>query len=444
MSLNSNSVLSDHVDAQVMLGSAWNRIEKVIVCIVLAIHTGALVSLPQKLAGGNLPGLGLVWAIGAVLCLIFVAINLKKTLQTALYAWPILALSLWAWLSFNWTIDRYETMRGLLLITSSQLFAFAVAGRFSWEEIIEQFGWTLLTLVTISVLLAIAMPTVGVMSEIHIGAWAGVWQEKQLLGIFASHGIIASISMAALRPKFAWLWLAGASLCVIAIIGSTGRTALLMTAMSIAMGAWLRISNRGVLGAAIAAWIGVICGGIAILAVSGGLDFILHSLGRGTSLTGRTEIWDAVKKLGDMRPMTGWGFLSVWRGEEVMTSPYQWVMDWTDFKPANAHSAWLDIYMQLGKPGFVLLALCMGWAWFGVLFKGAQNHLATAFAGATLMGITFISFTETNLVGAMDLQWLYVPLIGAKLFSSIGRSEQPSPQLAQSGTLEGTTFTFHQ
>jgi exopolysaccharide production protein ExoQ len=443
MALHASSVMADHIDTRRIFALSWKRAEDLLVCIILAIHTTAMVSLPVKLAGGNVPGLGLVWALGAIMCLVFASANIKKTLTAAFHAWPILLLTLLIWISYSWTVDPYETMRGAILITCSHLFAFALASRFTWERIIELIAWTLVTLVGLSVFLAIVLPRVGVMQDIHVGAWAGVWPEKQLLGIFACQGVIATLTLATLGKKSSWMWLFGTVLCFIAIIGSTGKTALLMSFIAIGMGVWIRIYKRGFVGAAIAGWIGLVCGVIAILAVSGGLDFILRALGRTSDLTGRTEIWDAVKKLGDMRPMTGWGFSSIWRGETVMTSPYQWVMDWTDFKPANAHSSWLDIYMQLGQPGFALLALCVGWAWFGVLFRGGQNHAATAFAGANLMAITFISFTETNLVGAMDLQWLLVPLLGAKLHYSYRETKKAPPPHPNGGTLDGDTFTFN-
>lgn len=442
MTISTSSVLADHVDPQKALLATWRRVEDFIVCIVLAVHTTAVVSLPAKLAEGTFPGLGAVWAISGVLCLIFAAANYKKTLAAAVYGWPILLLTVLIWTSNNSSIDPYETMRGSILITCSHLFAFAMAGSFSWERINRLFAWTLVTLVALSIILAIAMPRVGVMQDIHIGAWAGVWPEKQLLGIFACHGAIATLAMASFGKRYSLFWLTGTALCFVAIIGSTGKTAILMSFMAICAGVWLRLFHHGLVGRVVTGWIGLIIGGIGVLVYSGGLNFILNALGRSSDFTGRSVVWDSVKTLGKMRPTTGWGYQSIWRGKDEMTSPYQWIMDWSGFEPANAHSAWLDMFMQLGFPGLTLLALCVGWAWFGVLFLGARNRSAAAFAGANLMAVTFISFTESNLAGPMDMQWLYIPLLGTKLFYSYFNPETPEPEQIMSGTLEGDTFTF--
>jgi exopolysaccharide production protein ExoQ len=408
----------------------------------LAIHTSALVSLPQKLAGGVLPGLGFVWAGGAILCLIFAGLNLRQTLRAALHAWPILLLTMWAWASYFWTVAPYETLRASLFLTCGHLFAIAVGTRYSWEKLIELFAITLVFLVTLSVALALVLPSVGRMQDIHVGAWSGVWSDKQLFGIFSGHTLIASLAMVARGPKYALWWL-GAAISFLAIIGSTGKTALLMSFMAVGAGLWLLVINKGAVWALVAGWVGLVFGAIAVAGVTGSLDFILHALGRSSDFTGRTEVWLAAERLGDMRPMQGWGYAAIWRGENEMTSPYQWVMDWTDFKPANAHSSWLDVYVQLGLPGIFLLGLTIAWLWAGVLFRPSQNPIGSAFVGANLMAISFISFTETNMLGSMDLLWLMIPLFGTKLYASYQKSNKLLPKKQFTGSLEESTFTIH-
>jgi hypothetical protein len=116
--------------------------------------------------------------------------------------------------------------------------------------------------------------------------------------------------------------------------------------------------------------------------------------------------------------------MSVWPGENIMTSPYQWVVDWTEFKPANAFQrGWTSIC------NWADLVLC---CW----------RFATSFAGAGLMAITFNSFTETNLVGAMDLPWFLVAMLGCKLYYSYPKPDEMPTSRLESGTLQGQTFTF--
>ena len=78
---------------------------------------------------------------------------------------------------------------------------------------------------------------------------------------------------------------------------------------------------------------------------------LVHSLGRNTSLTGRTAIWKAVLSLGT-NPFVGTGFESFWLGsrlENVWSLTFKGVQE--------AHNGYLELYLNLGWIGLILL----GW-----------------------------------------------------------------------------------
>jgi hypothetical protein len=54
-----------------------------------------------------------------------------------------------------------------------------------------------------------------------------------------------------------------------------------------------------------------------------------------------------------------------------LQGPYQWIADGTGFFPQNAHSSWLDVTLQLGLPGLVLLAALHGYGLAGDLIATA-------------------------------------------------------------------------
>jgi exopolysaccharide production protein ExoQ len=440
VSLTSRPVFADHLDVGQVYTRAHQRLEDALIIITFMIQSTAAVTFPEKL---GIPGLGAVWLLGGLLSLVFAALHPWATLKGALRGWPFILISIWAFLSVRWTIDPYETIRGVLLLVSAHLFAFALAARYSWQRLIEYVAISLGILVLVSVALAIGVPRLGQMQGLHQGAWAGVWAEKQAMGIYGSIALVAAVSLAWRGGRHLMWWFV-AALSVLAIIGSTSRTALVMTAVAFAFGLWLRLFYRGLLGKVIGGWILFIGAILAVPVATGQLDFILRALGRNTDLTGRTDVWEAVQKIAEMRPDQGWGFQAIFRGKDVMTSPYQWISEWTDFLPANAHSSWLDIYVQLGHVGVALLVVAMVWAWAGLFFARGVKNYALAFAGAILASLTFISFTETNLVAPMELQWFLVVLIACKLFMP-GDSD-PKPDLAASadtqGVLTGDMYTY--
>jgi exopolysaccharide production protein ExoQ len=442
VSLTSRPVFADHLDVREVYGRLRDRAEDALVIFTLMIQSTAMVTLPEKF---HVPGLGAVWLTGAMLCLVFAAMNPMATLKGAIRGWPFILLSIWALFSVRWTVSPYETIRGVLLLTSAHLFAFALAGHYSWQRLILYIAITLCGLVAVSVVLAIGMPKIGQMQDFHQGAWSGVWAEKQAMGIYACLGLVTALTMAWRGVKYAPWWI-GVGLCAIAVIGSTSKTAIVMVAVALVAGFWLRIFYRGVLGKVIGGWVIAFGAILAIPVATGKLDFLFKALGRTSDLTGRTDVWEAVEKVAKMRPDQGWGFQAIFRGKDVMTSPYQWILEWTDFLPANAHSSWYDIYIQLGHVGVALLVLAMVWAWAGLFFARKMDNYALAFAGATLAAISFISFTETNLVAPMELQWFLVVLLATKLFMQGDKPDNVGLASTddEHGQLNGDTFTYDQ
>jgi O-antigen ligase len=109
---------------------------------------------------------------------------------------------------------------------------------------------------------------------------------------------------------------------------------------------------------------------VAVCAAAEGLfgihDYIIQSLGRDPTLTGRTEIWQILLNY-DINPILGAGFESFWLGEgaEKVSSHFS-------FQVNEAHNGYLETYINLGLLGlFITLALLMA-----TYFKARRTLLA--------------------------------------------------------------------
>ncbi|MGF2948480.1 O-antigen ligase family protein [Microbacterium alcoholitolerans] len=91
-------------------------------------------------------------------------------------------------------------------------------------------------------------------------------------------------------------------------------------------------------------------------------DQLLGLLGKGSDLTGRIEIWQAVWERAVARPVFGNGFSSPW----VPWDPAfdGWIMN-HGLTVFHAHNMWLDVFLQLGIVGLVLMAI----AWFALTWR---------------------------------------------------------------------------
>lgn len=384
-------------------------------CVILffLIHLQVFVSVPIKLNGGPVAGLGFVWAMGSVIGL---GLAFAKPLRTAgigLVVFPFVCLCLWAYLSSTWTANPVDTLRASTFMTCSLIGCSAIAALLSWEEILARLTLSLGGLMILSVGLAIAVPSIGQMTDILQGAWSGVWGEKQAMGMYAALLILASLALALFNRKY-WPCLLLVPLSLVAIIGTTGKTAILMSFMGIAVFSvgWLVQKDPRVAIATL--WTAIVVGSAITYGLTQGKEAVFRLLGRTPDFTGRTEVWREVEYVANKKPMTGYGFHAVWEDQTSIAGPYQWIADGTGFFPQNAHSSWLDITLQLGLPGLVLLAACMATAWLATLLRLRHGGPGVLFAISALATLTMISFTESILVSSMDMPWMLVMLIAAK------------------------------
>jgi len=81
---------------------------------------------------------------------------------------------------------------------------------------------------------------------------------------------------------------------------------------------------------------------------------VIEGVGRDTTLTGRTEIWD--KALGLVsNPVLGAGFETFWLGDRLLA---MW-QAFPVFLPNQAHNGYIEMYLNLGAVGFVLFVLAL-------------------------------------------------------------------------------------
>lgn len=124
---------------------------------------------------------------------------------------------------------------------------------------------------------------------------------------------------------------------------------------------------------------------------------LLHSLGRNATLTGRTDIWRAVLAL-HTNPLIGTGYESFWLGDRL-----QFVWDATDKGILQAHNGYLEIYINLGWIGVMLLGalIVSGYrnaaAWYYRDPKAGRLGLAM-FTAALMFNLSEAGFRMMTLI----------------------------------------------
>jgi exopolysaccharide production protein ExoQ len=116
---------------------------------------------------------------------------------------------------------------------------------------------------------------------------------------------------------------------------------------------------------------------------------LLSNIGRDSTLTGRTAIWDMVIAMSPNR-LIGAGFESFWMGDRLTQI---WRIYWNH--PNQAHNGYLEIFLNLGWIGEGLLALVIFSGYRTVISKVRRNGKGASLMLAYFVAALAYNFTES-------------------------------------------------
>ncbi|MCR2793523.1 O-antigen ligase family protein [Microbacterium sp. zg.Y625] len=260
----------------------------------------------------------------------------------------------WAALSAIWSSDQVGTAIDLATLAASVVIGFAFAG-FGARIVAQGLLVGSATSTGVSLLLGIIAPSYGRSDEFG-GALTGIYAHRNLLASVAviCLALIVARMMNASTAKERW-GLALLSTVVLATIAATNSSsAIVIAAVVVIGGAFVRFGGLlGPLGRlGLLPLLSVLIGGFGLPMLIQSVPEITASVGRDTTLTGRTAIWNIVLSLTAERPLVGYGWGGVWRGE--VGDFVRYAFGWNTAR--SAHSGFFDVLLQLGWVGALVMA----------------------------------------------------------------------------------------
>lgn len=323
----------------------------------------------------------------------------------------LLALFALALVSSLWSIDPSATLRRGAWLGLTMLFAFYLAWRYSWRELVEVLAGGFVVLIAGSFALAISAPGIGRMVAEHPGAWSGLWTHKNSLGGIMALGVTACAAAAMVAPARRRLWSLAALGAFALVLLSTSKTAFVAVLLGLGVMGVAGLARRGPV-AAVAA-----LGGLAaILILAAGAwalapELFVDLLGRDLTLTGRTDIWQAATPAVGAQPWLGYGYYAFWLPE---FGPAYWVREAVGWKVASAHSSWLELSLGLGRVGVVVFALQLT-ATFTRGMGAMRRVDAGLWAPALLAVFGLYTMSESHALQANNLFWIIYVAVAARL-----------------------------
>ncbi|NJR47784.1 MAG: O-antigen ligase family protein [Hyellaceae cyanobacterium CSU_1_1] len=252
--------------------------------------------------------------------------------------------------SYFWSVNPEQTLRFALYALGTTSFGLYLAIRYTLRQQLSLLGWTYGLLLILSLLLVVAIPQYGLMAGVHEGALRGVFTHKNQFGAFMALGSVVFFLNAIQGEKLSWIYWGLLALGCGSMVMSQSTTALATFLVMLMLCIIYRIFRwryEVMLSAILAV---IIIGIIALIWVAGyiGADSFFSSLGKDSTLSGRTDIWQYVWDQIQLRPWLGYGLAAFWNGYEGPSGYVQLAMR---IAVIYAHNGFLDIWLSIGLIG---------------------------------------------------------------------------------------------
>jgi exopolysaccharide production protein ExoQ len=308
---------------------------------------------------------------------------------------PILAV-----ISSLWAPSAPEAVRQGLLLAMTVIVAIFIAGRLNAKQIIRAYFYVELVAGLASLLFL----------NNQYGAASGIFPQKNVLAAHMFFLYVSGLAIVLDAEEKPLLRLAAAAALPIGLVLIVLSQSATQIGFSVVMTAaflgqhflWspaAKIPHARtlivVVGGAVAMVAGIVLFGI--MEVDAG-DALLGALGKDSSLTGRTYLWEQARAIMADKPWTGVGsngFWLAWRGEANSITHY---FHFKTFTPFNFHNSYFELGVALGYPGMYAGILMCCWALLNTLRRWFLNQSLVNFFFLAMAGMIVVrSNTEVDL-----------------------------------------------
>ena len=308
-------------------------------------------------------------------------------------------------LSALWSQDSSITLRKSLFLTLTTAYGIYFARRFSIPQQLRLICVGGLTITSFSILLAVVFPQYGRDHDVHEGVWVGAFTQKN---VCAREVLFILACLLAYNPAtnvMRWCRRLAVASSLLLIAGTQSKTAYLMSLLVLGLTPALNLirrSSRELMAAALFLALAVVA--LLIASMNSLLPYAVEVLGRDSTMTGRTEIWQAVMLAITKHPLLGYGFSAFWLSLKGESANIILALRWA--VPA-AHNGFLEVWLQLGAVGVLLF--CTGF------LQAARRAVSNFRTGAdpyshwpmSVLLLTIVyNLDESSLMQSNDFLWI--------------------------------------
>jgi exopolysaccharide production protein ExoQ len=357
--------------------------------------------------------------------------------------WPVSALPVIAALSSLWSVYPVLTLRSAISYAFTTLLGFAIATALPPAVALGVVVRAMAYVCVISAACALLFPEIGVhqasdlIQSVHAGLWRGILVPKVTLGVFAGLALpliifyrrvafrLTLVWLVAVLAAFACLWNAESMTGVLGAVMLTTLLLLFRLAMA-RMGSSRRSMINIIIGVSLF---------ILVLTISGLLNWLAGFLDKSQDLTGRADIWPAIKSVVTSSPIgtfIGYGYVA---GMRSFVGPA--ILAQIGIEPSDAHNGYLEVVIAFGYMGAMVVLLIHAW-----IFRGSKRLLLDVPSGSARLAVlpmslfltgAFLNYSESLLTVYSSVFTQLTPFVAVWL---VGRSTRASARQVHPARLD--------
>jgi exopolysaccharide production protein ExoQ len=382
---------------------------------------------------------------------VFIGFSLLKdadtVLHSVLYDWLVVALLLLPLLSVMWSVDGSTSFRRAIALALTVVTCKIAVTTFTRTELEQMLRFFVIVFLLEAYLFIALSPSAIVSDGRKAGLWMGMIEGNTRFGRYIAIAALIELAFVGARSRLRALDVILLLAAVLALYKSGAKTALLSflfaVGIYVALAFFRRLRCPSAVSVAIVAAIGL----LALPFVLSFIEQLFALIQRDPTLTHRTRLWDlAVEYALQEHPILGAGFRAFWIEGHSTPVQYELFGSYTTGF-GNGHNGYLDVWLELGVAGIMLLLVLMVSFWtnanraydrmpvalatlavllfyFGALYSTAENFLFEHSEVLSIIWLLCLFWSRLPFNNWSDLRW-HTPTLGRQV--GLHHSVPPSP-----------------
>lgn len=356
---------------------------------------------------------GVLWSLAYLVAFVTIVLERKTLLPLLRASSPLILAFVVTGLSAIWSEAPMLVAQSTFGLFGATAIGIALASRLGLKGFIETIGILIVLQASSSALLIAYDPDLGVMGG---GEWQGIFAHKNELGLAMVLGIATFACLGdewrGIRRTLRILVLLCMMLLVLGSRSATSFSVALALALIVPLAFWSRDRNSvkpAIVGGSLLA-VPI----VASLVTGVGANTLLGFLGRDTSLSGRSDLWQILITDIWQKPALGYGYGVYWSPNGPAAHYLLRLIHWN---PGMAHNGFLEVALNTGLFGVAALLLLLAVAVTrasAMFWQGRDRTSAWPFFA--IVYVILSNFSEASFERRHNIHWIV--FVAAFLFAS--------------------------